>query len=327
MKRLVRIVLWVVMLVVVAAGAGISYLFVAYPRVPAAGDIRIEATPERIARGEYLSAHVSGCLDCHAQRDWTVFAAPVIAGTEGMGGELFGAPGSALELYAPNITPAHLGSWTDGEILRAVTEGVSKDGRPLFPIMPYPRYARLSREDAESIVAFLRTLPASAHEPPASRLGFPLNLIVRTLPAPAAFRAVPPVSDRVAYGEYMTNAAACGDCHTPQDDRGQPRPGMAFAGGFEMTMPGGGTVRTANITPDAGTGIGTWSETLFIRTFKVFDTRPSQVLAPADRARNTSMPWTHYAGMTEEDLGAIYAYLRSVPPVVHRVEKYPGTDR
>lgn len=327
MKRMMKVLSWLVVLVVVAAGAAIAYLFVAYPKVAAAETIQVDTTPARVARGKYLAEHVSGCLDCHARRDWTRYSAPVVAGTEGAGGERFGEPGSALELYSPNITPAGLEGWTDGEILRAITEGVSKDGRPLFPIMPYPKYARLSREDAESIVAFLRTIPAIAHEPPASRLGFPLNLIVRTLPAPAAFRAIPPVSDRVAYGEYMTSAAACGDCHTPQDDRGQPLPGMAFAGGFEIAMPEGGRIRTANITPDADTGIGTWTEEQFIQKFKAFEGTPGRVLAPEERLQNTIMPWSFYAGMTETDLGAIYVYLRSLPPVIHRVETYPGQSR
>lgn len=82
---------------------------------------------------------------------------------------------------------------------------------------------------------------------------------------------MPAASDRVAYGEYMTNAAVCTECHTPIDDQGQPLPGREFAGGFEMKLPGGGVVRTANITPDADTGIGTWTEQQFVDKFKAFD--------------------------------------------------------
>src|SRR5262245_57466467 len=122
----------------VVAGA-LMYLYGVLPRTAPPRSITIERTPDRVARGEYLAVHVSACIDCHSTRDFTRFAAPVVPGTEGMGGFEFGAnidfPGS---IYAKNITPAALGSWTDGEILRAITDGVSKDGSPLFPVMPYP---------------------------------------------------------------------------------------------------------------------------------------------------------------------------------------------
>jgi hypothetical protein len=148
----------------------------------------------------------------------------------------------------------------------------------------------------------------------------PLPLVVRTIPAPAQFRPIPLMADRVAYGEYMTNAAACADCHTPVDDRGVPRPGLDFAGGFPLAMPGGGIVRSANITPDADTGIGTRTEQQFVDKFKAFDGAPVRVLSSAEQRENTPMPWLDYAGMTREDLGAIYAYLRSIRPIVNRVQ-------
>ena len=98
---------------------------------------------------------------------------------------------------------------------------------------------------------------------------------------------------------------------------------MAFAGGMEFPLPGGGYVRTANLTPDAATGLGTWTEQQFVDKFKTMAEAPDLVLAtPADARKNTVMPWKLLGGMTREDLGAIYAYLRSLPPVVHRVEKY-----
>ena len=121
----------------------------------------------------------------------------------------------------------------------------------------------------------------------------------------------------------MINAAACGDCHTPMDDRGQPLPGRDFAGGFEMKLPGGGVVRSANLTPDADTGLGTWTEQQFVDKFKAFEGAPRACADHAQEQReNTVMPWMAYAGMTREDLGAIYAYLRTLKPVVNRVQKH-----
>ncbi len=102
---------------------------------------------------------------------------------------------------------------------------------------------------------------------PERELNFPLNLIVRTMPAAASHQQRPSPQDKIAYGRYMTRIALCADCHTPIDDRGTPLPGMDFAGGMEF-IETGYRVRAANITPDADTGIGTWTEQQFIDKFK-----------------------------------------------------------
>ena len=324
MKTLVKVVLVIVVVLSVVAGAGVAYLFAKYPNVPPPESVTVVATPEKIARGEYLAKHVAQCVDCHAVRDFTKYAGPVVDGTEGRGGENFGSPGGAVRaLYSRNITPAAIGQWTDGELIRAVTAGVNKDGEPLFPIMPYPRYAQMSREDVEAIVAYVRTLAPVEYTAPSRDLAMPLPLVVRTIPKAPAFRPIPPRTDRVAYGEYLTTAASCGECHTPMDAQGTPLPGMEFAGGFEFSLPGGGLVRSSNITPDADTGIGTWSEQQFIDKFKAFDGAPIRSLAPAEQRENTVMPWLGYAGMTREDLGAVYSYLRTLKPVINRVQKHP----
>jgi mono/diheme cytochrome c family protein len=294
---------------------------------PADTSVKVEATPERLARGEYLATHVSPCLDCHSDRDFTKFSGPVQPGSHGKGGERFDRENSGIPgtLFAPNITPAAIGQWTDGELLRAMREGLSRDGRPLFPMMPYPVFARLSQDDAFAIVSYVRSLPAIQNDVPQSSLEFPVNLIVRTIPSHAAtYGTRPSPEHKVAYGEYMATIAGCSECHTAMDDQGQPRPGMTFAGGNEFRLPPRNyRVRTANITPDADTGIGTWTEQQFVDKFKAFERPDDHVLSETEQRQNTAMPWTMYAGMTREDLGAIYAFLRSQKPVVHRVDKHP----
>jgi len=114
-------------------------------------------------------------------------------------------------------------------------------------------------------------------------------------------------------------------CHTPIDDQGQPKPGMDFAGGMEF-VESGYLVRSANITPDADTGIGSWSEQQFIDKFKAFENTPAASLSEAERRQNTVMPMTAYAGMAREDLAAIYAYLRTLKPVINRVERFPAAN-
>ena len=106
------------------------------------------------------------------------------------------------------------------------------------------------------------------------------------------------------------------------DDQGTPLPGMDFAGGFEFPLRAGGVVRSANITSEATTGIGTWTEQQFIDKFKAFENVPARALTSAEQRENTTMPWIGYAGMTREDLGAIYTYLRSLKPIVNRVRKH-----
>jgi mono/diheme cytochrome c family protein len=310
----------VLILVVVVAGA-ITYARVALPDVGPPPELVVEVTPERLERGEYLAHHVMLCMDCHSTRDWNQFTAPPIPGTEGVGGELFdqsmGFPG---KFFSRNITPHGLGNWSDGEIYRAITTGVSKDGSPLFPVMPYLSYGRMDDEDIHSVIAYLRSLPAVASSPEHSEADFPMNIIMRTIPQKGSPGKIPPPTAATEYGAYLVNAAACNDCHTNQVEGkvvGEP-----FAGGFEFQFPAG-ILRSVNITPHP-TGIGNWSRDQFIARFKMhadssFTPHAVDMLGGDFQ---TIMPWMMYAGMTETDLGAIYDYLRTLKPVDSVVERW-----
>lgn len=321
MHRTRKVALGLAGLLGTAIAAGFGVLMLAFPRVQAPASLKVEATPARLERGRYLAHAVAVCMDCHGTRDWSRLSGPMVEGSAGRGGEVFGAnlglPGTFV---ARNLTPAHLGSWTDGELLRAITEGISRDGRPLFPLMPHPNYGRMDREDALSLVAYLRSLP-SQPEPaiPVTQANFPFSLILRTIPRPAAFEPMPPPADRVAYGAYLTRMASCADCHTPME-RGKALPGLDFAGGNRYPLPTGGSVGAVNITSDEETGIGRWSEDQFVARFKSM--LPEKLPARNEGPFNTLMPWSQYAQMTEEDLRAIYAYLRTVPPVRRAVERF-----
>lgn len=276
----------------------------------------------RVERGNYLANTVTACIDCHSPRDITKFSLPTVPGTEGSGasfpfGEAEGIPGT---VWAPNITPKALGNWTDEEIIRAVTQGVNKKGDTLFPIMPYHHYSKLSKEDIYSIVAYLRTLPPSDSVKPARQLHIPMSML-GPLPANSLDANVKPdPSDKVKYGEYMVTAAVCGECHTPRTPQGAPDFSKAFSGGFVFNTPFF-KVGVANITPDSSTGIGTWTEDAFIQKFR---TNASPAVVNNNPGRmNTMMPWTYYGKMTDEDLKAVYAYLRTVKPVNNKVEKWP----
>jgi cytochrome c553 len=325
MSTVKKVVLWIIALAAAVAVLGAGVLFIRFPNVDPPPVLSVDHTPARLARGEYLFSHVAVCIHCHSRIDSAHFAAPVIPGTEGMGGELFGPDdGFPGKIYARNITPSAIGSWTDGELYRALVSGANKSGTSLFPIMPYPNYDQLSEEDLASIIAYVRTLTPKASTVPDRSLDFPLNLIVRTIPAKHTAHAMPDRRDPIALGRYLVTAASCGDCHTMMD-KGTPVDGMTFAGGMEFHLPAG-VVRTANITPDEETGIGSWPREMFIARFKEYAGPEATIIDTAAMKRQTVMPWTQYAGMTEQDLGAIYAYLRTRIPVKHLVETYtPAT--
>ncbi len=315
MKKLFKFVGYFLGVIVLLLLAGFIYFNSKYPDVDKPKNVKVEITPERIKRGEYLANHVTGCMDCHAIRDWSKFSGPPKPGTMGKGGDKFGKElGFPGTIYAKNITPAGIGSWTDGELIRAITQGVNKDNKALFPLMPYLGLNHLTQNDLYSIVAYIRSLQPLENKVPETELDFPLNLIVKTIP-PKTYTPSPEPdrNDPVSYGKYLVTIADCAGCHTPSE-KGEPKPGMDFAGGQEFIFPQG-TLRPANITPDNETGIGKWTKEDFILRFKSFDSDSARNMMVDPNGFNTIMPWTLMAGMTEEDLGDIYSYLRTVKPV------------
>lgn len=327
MKTFKKVLLIVLCVIFVAVVGLFLYMYTAFPKVQAAPDLKVEMTPERIQRGEYLFNNVMACVDCHSERSFDKFTFPAIPGTIGKGGFRFSAeemPGFPGTLYSANITPAGIGNWTDGEVFRAITEGVSKDGRALFPLMPYLNYGKLDKEDIYSVIAYVRTLKPIENVVPESSLNFPLNILVRTMPANSDLKPMPNRSNIVEYGKYLLTAAACIDCHTPQE-KGEFIKEKMFAGGMEFNLPTG-VVRTSNITPDNETGIGTWTKEFFVNKFKMYDHNNFVPEAVKPGEFNTVMPWPLFGNMTVEDLSAIYDYLRTIPPVKNQVVKFtPNT--
>ncbi|MEI7661042.1 MAG: cytochrome C, partial [Bacteroidota bacterium] len=283
------------------------------PGVPVP-DLKVDVTPARVERGKYLANHVTVCVDCHSVRDWTKFSGPLNPGTEGKGGESFGhAMGLPGDFFATNITPYTLSKWSDGEIYRAIVNGVGKGNRPLFPIMPYQYYRHLGSEDVYSIIAYLRTLPSISSDPPASKADFPVNIIMHTFAETAAPSAIPPKSDSAGYGRYLVSVAACKDCHTPFVNN-QLDEKMSFAGGREFKMPSG-VLYSDNITPDPETGIGRWTKMEFVKRFKSYDLATYLPAGLSQGEMMTVKPWTMFAGMDTTDLECVYTYLKTLKPL------------
>lgn len=323
MKKFLK---WFFIVLVVGIASLLSYVKLALPNVGDAPDMKVEITPERVARGEYLANHVTLCIDCHSKRDWTRFAGPPVEGTFGMGGELFdhkfGFPGS---YYSKNITPEGISRYTDGELFRIITTGVNKEGKAIFPVMPYPYYGQMDEEDIKAIIAYIRTLKPIKNEVKESVSDFPMNFIINTIPHKANLQKMPPKNDAVSYGKYLATAGACMECHT-QVDKGQIIPELAYSGGREFPFPDGSIVRSGNITPDKETGIGVWTREQFVYLFRARSDSAALAKKLAPGESNSIMPWTMYGKMNQEDLEAIFAYLRTLKPISNKVEKYTAAN-
>jgi len=319
-RKLKRTFGTILLLFVLMIGGVLVYVKYMLPDVGPAPVLNIKVTPALIKRGNYLANHVTVCIDCHSTRDYSIFSGPIQDGSNGGGGEKFdqrfGFPGV---FYAKNITPYALGKWTDGEIFRAITAGVNKEGKALFPVMPYHCYGELQNEDVYAIIAYIRTLPSIEKNIPASVPDFPMNFIINTIPAKGkpmtAIHGNP-----LAYGKYLTTIAGCGECHTKKADGKVAGP--EFGGGFEFHLADGNILRSTNITPDNATGIGNWTEDYFVQRFKSYTDSAARHKAVAKGEYNTVMPWIMYSDMDSSDLKAIYTYLRSVKSANNIVERF-----
>jgi len=317
MKKLLKILLVVVCLLGVLAALAITVTIgwrpFFGPRARTLTNRHFDATPERLARGEYLVRGVLGCIDCHSEHDWKTAAGSVVTGREGAGG-IFPAEGLPGRIVATNITSDHetgVGSWTDDQLARAIREGIGHDGRALFPLMPYQNFRRLPDEDLAAVIVFIRSLPAVHNALPQTEIAFPVKYLIRIVPQPITDPVpAPDLSTPAHRGEYLATLASCADCHTPMT-RGMPDETKAYAGGQVFKGPWG-TATSANITPDK-TGISYYNEALFVEAL-----RTGSVMG---RQLNPIMPWDGYRHMTDEDLKAIFAYLRTVKPVENRVRR------
>lgn len=279
------------------------------PKARPLTDRKFESTPERLARGKQL---FEGCAGCHSPHDWKPHDPTVLPGMLGAGMvmPIKELPG---RIVAPNLTPdpeTGSGKWTDDQFARAIREGIGHDGRALFPLMPYPHFRAMPDEDVASLVVFIRSLPPVHNPLPKTEIIFPVKYLIRSVPEPIYSPVPPPdLSTPLKRGEYLVNLVGCTDCHTPQK-QGQPMKGLEYAGGMVLTGPWG-SVAAANITPDPS-GIPYYDEQLFLQVMHT-----GYVKA---RALSQIMPWWDFKNFPDDDLNAMFAYLKTLAPVKHRVD-------
>jgi len=274
---------------------------------------------QTVARGEYLYNYTLLCWSCHGSQGGHSPEEPQAGGREfdatGIG------PGFGF-FYASNLTPdpeTGIGAWSDGELVRAIREGLNREGHLIFPIMEAEWYRDLSDEDALALVAYLRSLPPVRNEVPANRLYFAAKAltalgILKPQPPVTAPVVAPPRGATAEYGKYLaSHASTCAGCHTPRDpNNGQYDMSRPFAGGLFPFPEEGFSTTGSNITPDVATGIGDWTEEQFMTAMRTG-------LRPDGTVMLTFMPWPWYARWGEDDLRAVWLYLRSLEPVVHEV--------
>ncbi|MDM4767245.1 c-type cytochrome [Pelomonas sp. SE-A7] len=259
-----------------------------------------DVTADRLARGKYLMDSVVACGNCHVQR-----------GPQGeplferglSGGFKFDAP--PFTSYAANITPdaeTGIGRWTEAQLVKAIREGVRPDGSLIGWPMPIEYYRHLSDDDVAALVAYLRAQPAVANAVPKSVYRIPLPA---SYGPPVGKVKAPPAKDLRRYGEYLANIAHCMECHTPRDDKGELIESRLGAGGQPFKGPWGVSV-SRNLTPDAA-GLKSWSDAQIAQAIRTGVRPDGQALKPP-------MGFGFYSKISDADMKALIAYLRSLKP-------------
>jgi mono/diheme cytochrome c family protein len=269
-----------------------------------AGTARAETLLER---GTYLVRGIAACGDCHTPRDTNGhhIAAMEMAGGYQMDLMPLGKPMTA------NITPdkeTGIGNWTDEQIITAIREGKRPDGTIIGPPMPIAFYRQMSDRDVQAIVAYLRALPPVRNAVAKSVYERPLP---PTYGPPVTSVPEVPASDKVAYGAYLAGPLGhCMECHTPMD-KGRLDMTRLGAGGREFKGEAGSILISANLTPDKTDGIGEWSDAAVKNAI-------TKNLKPDGSPLVPFMPTEWFAKISDPDLDAIVAYLRTLKPVASR---------
>ena len=246
-------------------------------------NVSVARTPDQVARGQYMATAFPGCAGCHSSN--ASASPPILDGGHVAGLDPLGS------FNAPNLTPGGpTKDWTDGQIIRAIREGIDRDGHPIA-LMPAADYHNLSDDDVQSVVAYLRSQPAVQKDSAGVSFGFLGTMLTSTgrFPLsnqpPAGAVTAPPRGPTGAYGKYLVSITGCTTCHGPALDAQNIPPGP----------PPGPSLRS----------VKSWSDAEFIATLRTG-------IDPAKHQLGEAMPWRQFGQGTDDDLKAIYQYVISL---------------
>ena len=292
-------------------------------------EMRAPRDSATIARGEYIFRYQAQCWGCHGSSGANSATPPA-------GGRLFDLRGVGPgfgEWRSRNLTPdaeTGLGAWSDGDIIRAFREGLRKDGTVMFPLMPSDWYHGMSDEDALAVVAYLRSLPPVRNAVAPQEPSFMAKALFAfgVLKPQAAINdpvVAPPRGVNAAWGKYVgSHLAGCVECHSPRN--------LADGSFYMDSLAAGSTIEygadedaplsafARNLTPDVETGIGSWTESQFLAAVTSGMRPDGTVLTP-------HMPYASYKACSEEDLRAIYLYLRTLPAIRRTTPPVRASER
>ena len=260
------------------------------------------------ARGEYL-ARAADCIGCHTTPLGKPFA----------GGKAFTLPVGTL--YSTNITPdkeTGIGEWSDNEFVKAMHEGIGRNGSRLYPAFPYNAYTLLTRNDVLAIKAYLFSLKPIHALPPENDMSFPFNqrYLMRfwdVLYNPAQrFQANIDRTPTWNRGAYLTEALGhCGECHTPRTLLQGLDAGKKFGGAIIEGW------KAYNMTSDQQSGIGAWTDDELAEYLSIGHTDGRSTAAgPMGLVLNNSL---HF--LSQDDIRAMVEYLKTVPPLHDQADR------
>lgn len=276
-------------------------------------EYHVEATPEKIERGEKLVTSL--CASCHKSSK-----TGKLTGTR-----MLDAPAEFGTIFSPNITQDKefgIGDWTDAELLYLLRTGIKKDGVYAPPYMA--KLPTMADEDIESIIAFLRSdhpLVAADNTPdvptqPSFLTKMLCRMVMKPFPMPENPIPMPDTTNQVEWGEYLAHNLDCFSCHSADfksNNYLEPELSPGYFGGGNKTLnKQGQLILTSNLTPHKETGIGDYSEVQFIKAVKygVMEGEP-----------NLRYPMLPYSALSDQEVAAIYAYLQTIPPIENKVER------
>ncbi len=317
MKRLLKIIgvlLAIVLLVIIGFASFISVRGIPKYEAKVPEIAPVEITPERVAKGEKIASML--CRDCHYNNETQKFTGRTMTEVPEFG-----------IINARNITQDKefgIGALTDAQLIYFIRTGIHPiTGQYVPPYMP--KLMHISDEDLNSIIAFLRSdntlVAASKTELPDSEPSFLTKFLstiaFKPLPFPDKPIPEPDTTNKLAYGKYLAlYQLECFTCHSAdfkKMDVAVPENSLGFMGGGNKMLNKEGTlVTTLNITPDEETGIGNWTEEEFVNAVKYGKPPKGPVL------RSPMMP---YIRLTDDEVKAIYAYLRTVPALKNKIDR------